>query len=117
MGEFVQRRHIKRLPVMREGRLVGIVSRANLVYAVVGLAHDTQALVGNDAAIRSQVLEAVGKLPWAGHVEVAVKGGIVELSGVILDDHERTACSIRRAAERIGSISSTTVSSESSSVT
>jgi hypothetical protein len=25
-------------------------------------------------------------------VEVAVKGGIVELSGVILDDHERAAC-------------------------
>ena len=33
--ELMERRRVKRLPVMRDGRLVGIVSRANLVHAVV----------------------------------------------------------------------------------
>jgi hypothetical protein len=54
---------VKRLPVMRDGRLVGIVSRANLVHAVIGLARDAQAPVGDDVAIRSQVLEALGSNP------------------------------------------------------
>jgi CBS domain-containing protein len=100
--ELMERRHIKRLPVMRDGRLVGIVSRANLVRAVVSLARDTQAPAGGDTAIRSQVLKAVGKQPWAGQVKVVVKDGIVELSGVILDDHERTACIV--AAENVAGV-------------
>jgi CBS domain-containing protein len=100
--EAMERRHIKRLPVMRDGRLVGIVSRANLVHAVVGLARDAQEPAGDDATIHNQVLDAIGKQPWAAQVKVAVKGGIVELSGVILDDHERAACIV--AAENVSGV-------------
>ena len=100
--EAMERRHIKRLPVMRDGRLVGIVSRANLVHAVVGLARDAQEPTGDDATIHNQVLDAIGKQPWAAQVKVAVKGGIVELSGVILDDHERAACIV--AAENVSGV-------------
>jgi CBS domain-containing protein len=100
--ELMERRRIKRLPVMRDGRLVGIVSRANLVRAVVGLARDTQGPAGDDSAICTEVLQAIGQQPWAAQVEVAVKGGIVELSGVILDDHERAACIV--AAENVAGV-------------
>jgi predicted transcriptional regulator len=100
--ELMERRHIKRLPVVRDGRLVGIVSRANLVHAVVGLAREAQEPAGDDAAIHNQVLDAIGEQPWAAQVEVAVKGGIVELSGVILDDHERAACIV--AAENVAGV-------------
>jgi CBS-domain-containing membrane protein len=100
--EAMERRRIKRLPVMRDGRLVGIVSRANLVHAVVGLARDAQEPAGDDAAIQNQVLDAIAKRPFAAQVKVAVKGGIVELSGVILDDHERAACIV--AAENVAGV-------------
>src|SRR6516162_4760479 len=90
--ELMERRHIKRLPVLRDGRLVGMVSRANLVQAVVSLARDTRAPAGDDAAIRTEVLQVIGQQRWAAQVKVGVKGGIVELSGVILNDHERAAC-------------------------
>jgi len=100
--ELMERRHVKRLPVVRDGRLVGIVSRANLVHAVVGLARDAQEPTRDDAAIHNQVLDAIGEQPWAAQVEVAVKGGIVELSGVILDDHERAACIV--AAENVAGV-------------
>ena len=100
--ELMERRRIKRLPVMRDGRLVGIVSRANLVRAVVGLARDMQGPAGDDSAICTEVLQAIGQQPWAAQVEVAVKGGIVELSGVILDDHERAACIV--AAENVAGV-------------
>ena len=100
--ELMERRRIKRLPVMRDGRLVGIVSRANLVRAVVGIARDTQGPAGDDSAICTEVLQAIGQQPWAAQVEVAVKRGIVELSGVILDDHERAACIV--AAENVAGV-------------
>jgi CBS domain-containing protein len=76
--ELMERRHIKRLPVMRERRLVGIVSRANLVRAVVGLARDTQAPAGDDAAIRTEVLQAIGQRRWGAQVKVAVEDRIVD---------------------------------------
>ena len=36
--ELMERRRVKRFPVMRDGKIVGIVSRANLMRALVGLA-------------------------------------------------------------------------------
>jgi CBS domain-containing protein len=51
--ELMERGRVKRLPVIRDGRLVGIVSRANLVHAVVDLARDAPPPpAGDDAAIR-----------------------------------------------------------------
>jgi predicted transcriptional regulator len=38
--EFMERKNIKRLPVMRGEKLVGIVSRSNLLQAVAGLTRD-----------------------------------------------------------------------------
>ena len=100
--ELMERGRVKRLPVIRDGRLVGIVSRANLVHAALRLARDTQAPAGDDAAIRSQVLETIGKQPWARQVNVVVKSGIAELWGTILDEHERKACIV--AAENVAGV-------------
>jgi CBS domain-containing protein len=100
--ELMERGRVKRLPVIRDGRLVGIVSRANLVHAALGLAHGTQAPAGDDAAIHSQVLETIGKQPWARQVNVVVKSGIAELWGTILDEHERKACIV--AAENVAGV-------------
>ena len=44
--ELMERHHIKRLPVMQGGRMVGIVSRANLMHALASLARDTMAPAG-----------------------------------------------------------------------
>ena len=60
--ELMERRHIKRLPVMRGGRMVGIVSRANLMHALASLARDdAHAPAGDDSAIRDRILAALGK--------------------------------------------------------
>ena len=48
--QLMECRRIKRLPVLRDGRIVGIVSRANLMHALVSLARDTAAPAGGDAA-------------------------------------------------------------------
>lgn len=86
--ELMERRHVKRVPVIRGGRVIGIVSRANLMHALASLAHAAEA-PGPDWSIRGDILAALGKLSWAPHVDVAVLNGVVELRGVITEERER----------------------------
>jgi CBS domain-containing protein len=87
--ELMERRHVKRLPVTRASRMVGIVSRANLMHALASLARDVQPAAADDRAIRDRVLMTLAAQHWAPHVNVVVKNGIVELWGVITDERER----------------------------
>ena len=77
--DLMEQNHIKRLPVLRDGKIVGIVSRANLVRAVVSLAQDNKPPAGGDAAIRDQILAAFVAHPWAPRIDVIVKEGIAHL--------------------------------------
>jgi CBS domain-containing protein len=88
----MERHRIKRLPVLRDGRVVGIISRANLLHALASLARETPASSGGDAAIRDRILEALAKQHWALAVNVVVKNGIAEIWGTIMDERERQAC-------------------------
>jgi CBS domain-containing protein len=87
--ELMERRHIKRLPVMKSGQLVGIVSRANLMHALASLARDASAPAGGDSKIRDNILAAIGNQVWAPRVNVVVKNGSAELWGIITDERER----------------------------
>jgi CBS domain-containing protein len=87
--EVMERRHVKRLPVVRGGRMVGIISRANLMHALASFARDVQPTATDDGAIRDRIMTALGQQNWAPHVNVVVKNGIAELWGVITDERER----------------------------
>jgi CBS domain-containing protein len=97
--DAMERNHVKRLPVTRGGRVVGIVSRANLMHALASRARDVPAPVAGDAAIRDQIVAAVGKQDWAPRINVIVNGGVAELHGVITDDRERAGLIV--AAENV----------------
>lgn len=97
--ELMERHHIKRLPVTRGGRVVGIISRANLMHALASLTRDMPVTATDDAAIRTQILAAIGKQDWAPRINVIVKGGVAELHGVITDDREREGLIV--AAENV----------------
>jgi CBS domain-containing protein len=87
--QAMERHHVKRLPVTRAGRVVGIISRANLMHALASLVRDVPAPAAGDAAIRDQILAAIGKQDWAPRINVIVNAGVAELHGVITDDRER----------------------------
>ncbi len=100
--EVMERRRIKRMPVIDRGRLVGIVSRANLVRALVrNLPRPDSATVTSDEAIRDQIVAEIAKQPWGprASVDVRVENGIVELRGAVIDDRERPA--LRVLAENV----------------
>ncbi len=97
--DLMERRRIKRLPVLRDGKVVGIVSRANLLYALASLARDTPGPAKSDSTIRDDIMAALGKEPWAPGITVVVKDGVAELWGTIMDERERQACIV--AAENV----------------
>ena len=97
--EAMERHRVKRLPVTRGGRVIGIISRANLMHALASLTRDMPAPATGDAAIRTQILAAIGKQDWAPRINVIVNGGIAELHGVITDDREREGLIV--AAENV----------------
>jgi CBS domain-containing protein len=90
--ELMERRHVKRLPVTRDGRVVGIISRSNLMHALASFARDDKEQVQpNDSQIHDNIIAALDQQSWAPRVNVVVKNSVAELWGVITDDRERKA--------------------------
>jgi CBS-domain-containing membrane protein len=100
--EMMERHHIKRLPVTQGGRMVGIVSRANLMHALATVARDLPPPAGGDSAIRANILAAIAKQDWAPRINVIVKDGVAELRGVVTDDRERQGLVV--AAENVAGV-------------
>ena len=100
--ELMERCRIKRLPVLRDGRMVDIVSRANLMHALANLARYTPAPAGGDSEIRDQILAALAERHWALGLNVIVHNGVAELWGTILDERERRALVV--AVENVAGI-------------
>jgi CBS domain-containing protein len=98
---LMEKHRIKRVPVMRGDKVVGIISRANLLYALANIARDAKPVSLDDRAIRERLLEELGRQSWAptGSLDIMVRDGIVQLWGTITDERERQATIV--AAENI----------------
>lgn len=84
--------HIRRVPVVRDSRLVGVVARADIVRALAARPPGaTTPTSRDDDMIRYQVIDTLlsihGTSPWA--TTVTVKDGIVELDGSVEDETVR----------------------------
>jgi CBS domain-containing protein len=89
---LMEQKGIKRVPVLRGEELVGIVTRANLLQAVASMARGAPRPTASDDEIRKQILTSMEKQPWCPMgLNAVVKDGIVELSGIITDDRQRSA--------------------------
>lgn len=97
---LMETHRVKRLPVMEGGKLVGILSRADLLraFAATGPAADA---AGTDRAIRTALLDRLRDEPWTSMDErnVEVAEGIVRFRGTVGSEEERRA--LRVAAESI----------------
>jgi CBS domain-containing protein len=89
----MEKRRIKRMPVMRGDEVVGIVSRANLVHALAGVAREVKPGAASDEAIRSRIMTELAGQTWAptALINVIVRDGVVDLWGTITDERERQA--------------------------
>jgi CBS domain-containing protein len=98
IARVFQERGIKRAPVVHDGRLVGIVSRANLLQGLA-TAKATEETDPGDAEIRSAIMAAARDEAGvrAPLVDVTVANGIAHLWGNVASEAEREA--VRVAAE------------------
>ena len=97
---LMERHRIKRVPVLRDGALIGIVSRADLLRAIRRLLAAEPKTAAGDETIRQHVLAELARAPWTPHgLTVDVVNGVVTLDGVILDERMRRA--VRVAAENV----------------
>ena len=97
------RNNIKRLPVMREDQLVGIVTRTNLLQAVAGLAREVPDPTADDDHIRNRIITSIEKADWGPFgLGVIVRNGNVHLSGVITNEGSRQATIV--AAENVSGV-------------
>jgi len=103
IATILETRGFRRVPVLRRGKLVGIVSRANLVRALARSAADT-ATEKTDGAIRRRLLDELKRQSWWRDTSsnVVVDHGVVHYSGLIYSDRERAAA--RVAAERLAGV-------------
>ena len=103
MVSLMERKGVKRLPVMRNGKMVGIVTRANLLQAVASMAKEIPDPTSDDDHIRSRLLKIYDATDWRPiGLQVAVRNGIVHLYGLIGDDRARRAAVV--AAENIAGV-------------
>jgi CBS domain-containing protein len=88
---LMEAQQIKRLPVLQEGHLIGIVSRADLLRALAQLLPERRVVAISDVELRKRVLAEIDKHPWAPrfNVDCTAENGIVELRGAVTDDQER----------------------------
>ncbi len=100
IATLLEKNRIKRVPIVDNGKLVGLVSRANLIQAVASGRKEPE-LPLSDAAIRDKLLEEMRSQQWnhTSLLNITVTNGVVDLWGLTSSGSEREA--LRVAAEKI----------------
>jgi len=102
IASLLEKAAIKRVPIVEGGKLVGIVSRANLLQALASLSKQVEVTTQpNDSQIRDKVLAQLRTEPWTkpSLINVIVQDATVELWGIVESASEKKA--VRIAAEVI----------------
>jgi len=91
IADLMDRNDVKRVLVVREGKLAGIVSRADLLRALTGPV--AESAPQSDAVIHEAVMAEIRRQPWAStfHMAVIVHNGAVEYYGYCRSEEERRA--------------------------
>jgi CBS domain-containing protein len=109
IATLLERHRINRVPIIQDGRLVGIVSRSNLIQALASTLPRSESGGGvsdHDRQIRLAVLDELAGQKWTdfGSRNVTVNGGVVHLWGLVGSEEERKA--LIALAEEIAGVKS-----------
>ncbi|TVP48922.1 MAG: CBS domain-containing protein [Halomonas sp.] len=105
IARLLEKHHIKRVPVLREGKLVGIVSRANLLQGIANAAVAPTQSPADDRQIREAILKEVehnAGVPTES-ISLIVDGGAVEIWGLVESPEQKQAVTV--AAENVPGVS------------
>jgi CBS domain-containing protein len=95
VARLLEARRIKRVPVVEEGQLVGILSRANLLHGLVArraAPPPAEDAAERDQRIRQEIQAVLQRNPWLerGHMNLVVSEGVVHVWGIVRSEEHRT---------------------------
>jgi CBS domain-containing protein len=96
IAALLEKKGIKRVPVVENGKLVGIVSRANLIQALAIAAEQDKQIATSDPAIREKIMAKLKSEEWSKHsiLDATVAAGTVQLWGFVGSDAEKEAARV-----------------------
>ncbi|ESY77384.1 CBS domain-containing protein [Mesorhizobium opportunistum] len=102
--DLMMHHHVKRIPIVKSRRVVGIITRSDIVRALLSLLPDAEPTAIDDQRIRQSIIAELAKQKWAGKalINVMVDKGVAKLSGAIFDERERQAAIV--AAENVAGV-------------
>ncbi len=107
VAELLEAKRVKRVPVMRDNKVVGIITRANIVRAVGATkGAPPRETEGDDRAIRARLIAELGREEWATTVwpeDIIVRDGVVHFWLSDDESHEKREA-LRVAAESIAGV-------------
>jgi CBS domain-containing protein len=104
IADMMEEHHIKRVPVVAERKLVGIVSRKNLLRALASKVADGTVVTASDADIRTALAGELSRHAWSRRADnsVVVSDGVVHLWGLVASAEESRALEL--AAEGVAGV-------------
>jgi CBS domain-containing protein len=93
--DLMTRHDVKRLPVMLNGIVIGVIARADLLRAMAPLLQAPSKLTA-DTEIRDSILDQLKQQDWTpiASIAVDVRQGVVELRGTLSDERQRQAIQV-----------------------
>ncbi len=100
--QLMESHGVTRFPVMRDKKLVGMVTRTDFMTAIASLRLDLSSS-SNDDQIGASVIAALAHAPWRpAALNVSVRDGVVSLRGNIRSDNARKAATV--AVENVAGV-------------
>jgi CBS domain-containing protein len=93
VAEALDTHHVRQLPVVRDGKIVGIISRADLVRALAQTAGASMTTGPTNGELQRLLWEQIRQQPWleSAYLNLSVKDGVVELYGAVQSPDQRSA--------------------------
>ncbi|HHQ4779331.1 TPA: CBS domain-containing protein [Aeromonas veronii] len=96
---LMESNNIKRVPVVKADKLVGIITRVDILKALRKILvrdrtpENTGVKAVDDDSIKREIIDRIYNQPWApkSSIRVTVTNGVVDIYGAILDENQRTA--------------------------
>ena len=96
IAALLERHRIKRVPIVADGKVIGIVSRSNLIQALASSKPAAEPKSAADHTIRLKLLDRLGQQKWTdfGSRNIIVQDGVVHLWGLVSSESERKALTV-----------------------
>jgi len=89
---LMEKHNIKRLPVVKDMQLLGMVTRTDLLRTVASLDREVPDPTADDDHLQQRIIRAIESNDWRPiSFNIRVRGGVVHIDGIITDERSRQA--------------------------